>query len=219
MCSCFRCSLWQWVWINPCFLKKILWVVWLKHMPDLLRDIKWQDVYIEYGMRSPLYHKRAIFSKKVWALTHQIFPASTKLQWVNDTFKTFDLRYSTMLQCPNKQLVDATRSFTACPLGSLPCSPLFPLARSSVPLSNRKERKTKSRPHFAGDIWVFFCLCLLYIPVTLRAANRPPFPRRRSTLPPFLIPTIIEHGRVRYTTSCLYHQNKTVNEPGDKIKK
>lgn len=77
----------------------------------------------------------------------------------------------------------------ACPLGSLPCSPVFPPARSSVPLSNRKERKTNKRPHFAGDIWAFFCLCLLYIPVTLGTANRPPFPRRRSTLPPFLTGT------------------------------
>ena len=61
---------------------------------------------------------------------------------------------------------------------SLPCSALVPPALSSVPLSSRKERKTNKRPHFAGEIWAFFCLCLLYIPVTLGAADRPPFPRR-----------------------------------------
>lgn len=47
---------------------------------------------------------------------------------------------------------------------SLPCSPLFPLARWSVLLRNRKEKKTTKYPHFAVDIWPFFCLCLLYIP-------------------------------------------------------
>lgn len=90
---------------------------------------------------------------------------------------------------------------------SLPCSPVFPLARSSVPFSNRKERKTSKRPHFAGDIWAFFCLCLLYIPVTLGTAVRPPFPRRCSTLPPNLTPLSVKHGGAAHTTSCVDRHN------------
>lgn len=116
---------------------------------------------------------------------------------------------STELQRFNTQLVDAKRSFPACPRFSVPCSPVFPLARSSVPFSSRKERKTSKRPHFAGDIWPFFCLCLLYIPVALGSADRPPFPRRSSTLPLFLTPLSIKHTRVKHSTSGVHHQNKT----------
>lgn len=111
----------------------------------------------------------------------------------------------------NTQLVDAGRSLTARPLFSVPCSPVSPQALSSTPLSSRKERKTSKRPHVAGDIWAFFCLCLLYIPVTLGTAGRPPFPRRCSTLPPCLNPTSVEHSGVICTTSCQDCHNKSTS--------
>lgn len=50
---------------------------------------------------------------------------------------------------------------------SLPCSPGSPLVISSWPFSRKKQSKNSRRPFFAGDIWAFFCLCLLYIPVSL----------------------------------------------------
>lgn len=94
--------------------------------------------------------------------------------------------YLLSFQCLNTQLVDTKRSFKTCSRFSLPSSPVSPPALSGVPFSNRRERKTSKCPHFAGDIWAFFCLCLLYIPVTLGTANRPPFLLRSSTLPLFV---------------------------------
>lgn len=166
---------------------------------------------MEFGQSRPLLQVTANSSKKsLTTITTKYFPLKNKSRFTK--WHTLNLTVHACVlsfQCVYTQLVEAKRSFQTCFCFSLPSSPASPLALSGVPFSNRRDRKTSKCPHFAGDIWAFFCLCLLYIPVTLGTADRPPFLLRSSPLPLSLTAALSNTDEWERITSCVTHQNKT----------
>lgn len=97
-------------------------------------------------------------------------------------------------------------AFSSSSSSSTPVSVYLSAEAFSRSNSALRSSRSSKRPHVAGDNRAFFCLCLLYIPVTRGTTDSSSLSSPFSTLPPSLAPPW--KAAEAQVTSCLSHQNK-----------